>query len=278
MHESFYRGFRNGFWAPQDLFSGNLMKVLIILGMIAVPLPHLQANETVEDDRDSGKIQVDPRVWSRLQYMVDEYCRDPLSRSIFMVKTGEAELEPNMVSNPGFEEVWGQGTHKEIPQGEDWRESVAYGWGITPRIKKIGGKIDTIKYEEKGEEFGWRSGRIAHTDGDYNRNVPGVKHGSQYLVRILAKLYRMPEMNMEKMPGVSLRVQWWGKGWLHTDIFTVSQNLTETGRWVMLEMVVIPPEKAEVAVVFLLANDMRFGTEVLFDNLSFQKIIVKNNK
>ena len=224
---------------------------------------------------------IDERVAQRLQSAINIYCKNPLARYIFMVKTGEAHLGPNLPKNPGVEEVWGNGQHKNIPKGQKWRKGVPFGWGLPPQVLANGGIIGTRKYIERDKKFGWRSGRMVRTGESayYLRNRIRVKPGNAYLVQAYAKLYRIAETNLERMPRVTLKVKWWGKkGWISTDIYTDSQVLTIQGTWVLLEMVVIPPLNAQAAASFLTVNDVWGKTEVLFDNLSFQEITEKSNK
>ena len=229
------------------------------------------------DNPAPGKISLDPRVWQKLQAAVDNYCTDPLSRYIFMVKAGKAELGPNLARNSGFEQVWCD--VKKVSEGEEWRKSIAYGWGVTPRFWLTGGLIDTIKYEKNDEKFGWRSGRISHVNGYYMRSGIGrIYPGKAYLVRAFVKLHQQTEINLEKSPEIALCIKWWGKGWLYTNIYRKSYLLNQVGKWCILEMVVIPKRKAEYAVAVLSVANMQRGTKVLFDNLSFQEIKIKNNQ
>ena len=225
---------------------------------LLVPVLLLGAMERADADLDN-------RVQARLQTAVAEYCKDSRSRAIFMVKTGAAALSLNMVRNPGFEEIY------DAPAE---RQGMPVGWGVNPQTKAMGGLIDTIKHAVEDGQFGWRSGRMRRvgTTGYYNTSVPGVAPGASYLVQAYVKLNRWDEGNLERAPNVSLQVRWWGKGWLCTDIYTTSMALTETGRWTLLETVVIPPDKATGAVTFLMVEELAGETEVLFDNLSFRQI------
>ncbi len=57
----------------------------------------------------------DDMIKKRIASATERYCDDPLRKALFMVKTGQARLGTNMVKNPGFEEVWGEGAYAKCP-------------------------------------------------------------------------------------------------------------------------------------------------------------------
>lgn len=209
--------------------------------------------------------QYDPRVLNRLENVVDDYCRSPVNNALFRVKTGTAELGPNMMKNSDFEQVYDKPEEKK---------GVPIDWARTPRIKDKGGTIDTIKYEKKDNIYGWYSGRVIGADGYYMKRVSEIEPRKMYLVKAYVKLHHISEVNLERAPSVTLKVKWWGKGWLNGNEYMITTYLTRKDGWHLMELVISPPEDATDAMVFLFINNLKDDTAVLMDNLSVQRIEV----
>ena len=225
-------------------------------------------------DACAGAIETDPRVLERLDRLVDEYCREPVSRHIFNVKTGQVELGPNMAPNPGFEEVWGD-PGREVPEGEEWREGIAYGWNVLPRMWEAGGVTDTVEHPGGHEKFGRRSGRLRYVSGGGNayygavaRLGPGASPGDAYLVRSYAKT-RLEGVSMETFPRVWMQVRWLPRLPAHE----TTVELRRHGEWTLMETVAMLPEgNPHSMFVMLRADGLKPGMEALFDNFSVQLI------
>jgi hypothetical protein len=222
-----------------------------------------------------GGLDPDARVAGMLDRAVSEYTSDKLRGYIFRVKTGAVELGPNLARNPGFEEVWGEGRHADIPEGEEWRRGIPHQWMIQPEILNMGGIMDTMEYDEPHEEFGRRSGRMRYVtgegDGYYGNSVwlgSNVEPRSAYLVRGSVKV-NTGDARMEVLQRVYMRVGWFPR----VPRERTSVELNETGQWIQLETVVLLPEENPHSIqVMFMIEGLWEGMEVLFDSLSVQLI------
>jgi len=215
--------------------------------------------DLAQRSQDAG---LHPQVKARLDAAIARHCRDPLRQKRFMVRTGTAELGPNLMGNPGFEAVWGEGEHAECDPAV---KGVGHGWNAPPTVRAAGGMIDATDQDPHG---GLRAGRICGPAprAYYLRHVPKLKPGEFYLCEAYAKsLSRSPDTR------VSLLVRWWGKGWMW-GAPQYRAELQQTGEWERLEALALVPEGATSAAVFLSVERLDDGDEVFFDDVSVRKV------
>ena len=190
-----------------------------------------------------------------------------------MVKSGRVEYGPNLVQNPGFEEVWGEGVHAECRAEQ---RGIAYGWSTPPHVRKFGGSIDTLTYASPDGRFGLRSGRMRKVGAKayYFSKYFSVKPGQVYWCEVDARL-NLPDVRMEMKPRVFLLVYWFGTGWIGGADYA---DLGVMNEWRRLETAAIPPTNAVVGHVWLCAENLWGKEEVLFDNVSVRMIDAKTDE
>jgi hypothetical protein len=209
-----------------------------------------------------------PLVRARLDEVLAYHMKDPVGRATLLVKCGEAELGPNLVPNPGFEQP-AAGTAPDAPGVAPAR---ADKWGMCPGPEKLPQGFSEIT--ESGSFEGKRAGRMVDVrSGNFNSMVMPVKPGEMYLFSAMARCSAAPG---EQTSSVSISHLWtkpaggWDFGLSSTHRYTA--ELPKTGEWQKLETVVLVPAGAAGIALMLNAQNLSGGQEALFDDVSFRRI------
>ncbi|MBI4025505.1 MAG: DUF4838 domain-containing protein, partial [Verrucomicrobia bacterium] len=209
---------------------------------------------------------MNPEVKARIQSAIVNFTADHCRKAMFQIKSGIARFGPNLVRNPGFEEVETNASHA---QGPEWLPAQADGWALWRACHDKG----SFNVAEKEKHSGNRSGRIKGVGaGCYLSTVPKVKEGELYYLTAYAKSLAKSEA-MENKTTLAIEVRWFdekGKWWdAPAPYRTESRNY---GEWVKMETIALVPAGAGSAVIFLAVNDLEDEQEIFFDDVSFRKI------
>ncbi len=208
---------------------------------------------------------------ARIGQAVEAYCADPLNRAVFAVRTGQVDLGPNRVPNPGLEQVWGEGAFTNCTPAQ---VGIAQGWSTPGNVREAGGIIGTVAHDPPDARLGRRSGRMQKTGTSayYFSQAFPVSTGEVYWCEADVRL-NLPESRGEMKPRVFLMVRWFGKGWMHGADFVA--ELGTANDWTRLATAAIPPPGAQSGSVWVCAEHLWGEEEVLLDNVSARVILAK---
>jgi len=196
-----------------------------------------------------------------IKQTVEHQLDDPFKRALFMLESGRASLERNLLRNPDFETL------------DDKGEPV--NWGHSPGLQERGGRFDTFAVSSRDAEVSGRVARLRTDDERVYLLTSGgpVEPGTPYLCTIRARLSSSDQARMESKAKVYMLIRWRSRsGWIRGRADYVSDPINTTNEWVKLQTLAVAPEDAMLISMWIWVENLQGGEEVHLDNATAQRV------